>query len=200
MFSLSSSTAKMRPPTLASSLAVGTLLHIRLALARTTFYDANDYRLTFDPVEAWQLDGAQGAAVRTDGVQSAFLAFAFAGTFVRCTIQFASLTTSPAGEQISLYGLSASTFTVAIDGKATASIETPSPADATQSTRVYLVNGLDQTFNHSLQLSVPQNAGSLMIERIGVSYAYVRGAHIASDSHLTLILTSRACATVLIQI
>lgn len=78
-----------------------------------------------------------------------------------------------AGEQISIYGISAATFAVAIDGQKTPSLEPAPASNLTQSTRIYLASGLDRTSNHSFQLVLQEDAGPLVIDRIGVAYAYV---------------------------
>ncbi|BGP54039.1 hypothetical protein JCM8202v2_001611 [Rhodotorula sphaerocarpa] len=141
-----------RRPSAFSAISTLSFLAFRPLLARTTFYDVDNTLLTYDPAEAWQLDDADAPAVFTNGSEKTMLAFAFAG------------------EQISIYGISAATFAVAIDGQKTPSLEPAPASNLTQSTRIYLASGLDRTSNHSFQLVLQEGAGPLVIDRIGHRY------------------------------
>ncbi|GAA5989187.1 hypothetical protein JCM10908_001197 [Rhodotorula pacifica] len=149
----------MRPFCPSSFSASLLAISIGSTYARTTFYDANGAQIAFQPAGAWQQDSQRSGSIRTDGAPRASLSFAFAG------------------EQLSLYGVSASDLTVSIDGKNQPSLEQPppSPSGSSSSVRIYLASGLDQRNNHSLILSIPANSSSLRIDRIGVSYANESG-------------------------
>ncbi|GAA6013149.1 hypothetical protein JCM8202_003038 [Rhodotorula sphaerocarpa] len=142
-----------RRPSAFSAISTLSFLAFRPLLARTTFYDVDNTLLTYDPAEAWQLDDADAPAVFTNGSEKTMLAFAFAG------------------EQISIYGISAATFAVAIDGQKTPSLEPAPASNLTQSTRIYLASGLDRTSNHSFQLVLQEGAGPLVIDRIGLNHS-----------------------------
>ena len=164
----------MRP---LSPVPVYLILFLPLAYALTTFYEADSSQVVFEPAAAWQRDQHEEGTIRTDGMSTTSLSFAFAGGWTHWPYCSRPMLTSSsiytAGEQISLYGLSSSSrFIVSIDGQEQPSIEeSRSPADSSSYSRIYLASRLDQRTNHSLSLTLPPSPGSLLISTIGVSYA-----------------------------
>lgn len=87
------------------------------------------------------------------------------------------LTTSFAGSQLSIFGTSSSSFSVAIDGTTTADASSYDPstsANATVAQRIYLAQDLSTESVHQAVLT--SGEGSLLIDRIAIAYSY--GSHL----------------------